>query len=110
MYSLKGKQEELKSFEMVNGDSLRIKHVAVLENDDVRHVHEELADVDLSYRGKKYFQWDWKDLTIAQTTNTEATCRLCLGHTGYVYHIDEFGIYAITKCPKCKGTKRMKIK
>ena len=98
------------SIQRVNGDSLRIKHVAQIEDGDLRHVNEELPDVEIYAKGKKRIDWSWKDLTVAQTGNTIRTCRLCLNKMGgYILHNDHLGIYAIGKCPECKGTGEMKI-
>ena len=88
----------------VVGGSLRVKHVAVQEPEDVRELQEELPDVDVVNPWVK--KWSWNDVHLAQTANTEVTCRVCLG-TKYVYHADSIGIECLTLCPECKGTKRM---
>ena len=110
MSKLEEKAVGSESIQRVNGDSLRIKHVAQLEPGDVRHPNEELADVDIYVKNKKRIDWSWKDLTVRQTGNTKATCRLCLNKMGgYILHNDHLGVYAIGKCPKCLGTGEMKI-
>ena len=104
MYKLKASPVKSAYSGTANGVSLRVKHVAVQEPEDVRDVQQELADVDVVNPWVK--KWSWNDAHLAQTVNTEVTCRVCLG-TKYVYHADSIGIQCLTLCPECKGKKRM---
>ena len=89
----------------VNGNSLKVKHVAQVENGDYRNVGQELEELDVG-RIKKGF-YDIRKMHFAQTLNTDVVCRVCFG-TKYVVNKGQIGESFINLCPHCKGTRRMK--
>ena len=85
--------------------SLRVKHVARVEQGDVRQPNEELAEFDVGVRKGAY---DLRKMHFAQTKNTEVACRVCMG-TKYVVNRGSIGESFISLCPHCKGSRRMNV-
>lgn len=88
---------------MVAGDSLRVKHVAQLEEGDVRHIDAELDNLVLRKVHKTNF--NIRKMSIAGTAKTDVCCRVCFG-TRYTITTGRNGNY-INKCPHCHGSGRM---
>ena len=104
MYSLKGNHAKSAYSGTANGGSLRVKHVARLDDGDVRQPNEELAEFDVGVRKGVY---DLNKMHFGQTKNTEVSCRVCMG-TKYVVNRGQLGESFISICPHCKGTRRMR--
>src|SRR3990167_10024169 len=87
---------------MAVGGSLRVKHVAQVEEGDVRHIDEELGEHDVRVR-KNYY--NIRQMSIAGTAKTDVCCRVCFG-TRYVISRGRDESF-INKCPHCGGSGRM---
>ena len=90
---------------MAVGDSLRVKHVAQLDADDVRHVDAELGEYNLVKGWNRDF--NVRKMHLSGVRNSDVVCRVCCG-TKYVISTGRYDNF-INKCPHCHGSGRMHV-
>jgi len=68
----------------------------------VRNVNNEFLRYESVFSKRPF-----RELTVAQTLDTNVVCRVCMGSGQILNDSTRMGLIENT-CPKCHGTKRMK--
>jgi len=68
----------------------------------VRNVNNEFLRYESIFSKRPF-----KELTVAQTLNTDVACRVCMASGKILNDSSRMGLIE-SNCPKCNGTKRMR--